>query len=131
VTSALAHWLKFNAVGVIGVGVQLVVLTLLKSGLGIHYLLATFLAVEATILHNFIWHERWTWIDRTAGAAGILKRLVRFNLANGLVSLGGNLGLMWFFVSRLHLNYLFANLAAIALCSIVNFVVSDKLVFLK
>jgi putative flippase GtrA len=131
VTSVLAHWLKFNAVGVIGVGVQLVVLVLLKTGLGLHYLLATFLAVEATILHNFIWHERWTWIDRTAGATGVLGRLVRFNLANGMVSLGGNLGLMWFFVSRFHLNYLVANLVSIVLCSIVNFVVSDKLVFLK
>jgi putative flippase GtrA len=130
-TSVMTHWLKFNAVGVVGVGVQLAVLTLLKSGLGVHYLIATVLAVEATILHNYFWHERWTWIDRTAGSARQLKRLVRFNLANGLVSIAGNLGLMWVFVSRFHLQYIFANLLAIILCSIVNFVVSDKLVFLK
>ena len=130
-TSVMAHWLKFNTVGVVGVGVQLAVLTLLKSGLGIHYLIATVLAVEATILHNFFWHERWTWIDRTAGSARQLKRLVRFNLANGLVSIAGNLGLMWLFVSRFHLQYILANLLAIIVCSIVNFIVSDKLVFLK
>jgi putative flippase GtrA len=31
-TSGLVHWLKFNAVGVLGIGVQLAVLMLLKSG---------------------------------------------------------------------------------------------------
>ena len=128
-TTVLGHWLKFNAVGVIGVGVQLVVLSLLKSGLGLNYLVATLLAVEATIVHNFIWHEQWTWIDRTKSAAGILTRFVRFNLANGLISLAGNLGLMWILVSRFHLNYILANLLAIGLCSIVNFIVSDRLVF--
>ena len=130
-TSTLRHWFKFNAVGLIGVGVQLLVLAFLKSTLNMNYLVATVLAVEATILHNFIWHERWTWIDRTRNASGILMRLIRFNLANGLVSLAGNLGLMWVLVSQFHLHYLVANLIAIIMCSIVNFIVSDKLVFLK
>ena len=62
--SGLVRWLKFNAVGAIGIAVQLAVLTLLKSGLGLNYLLATALAVEVTVLHNFFWHERFTWGDR-------------------------------------------------------------------
>jgi putative flippase GtrA len=60
------RWGVFNIVGLIGIGVQLVMLVVLKGWLGIHYLAATVLAVEAAILHNFIWHERWTWVDRTA-----------------------------------------------------------------
>lgn len=48
------HWLKFNAVGGMGIGVQLITLTGLKSGLHIDYLLATALAVEAAVVHNFI-----------------------------------------------------------------------------
>ena len=128
-TSVLRHWLKFNAVGLIGVGVQLLALAALKALLGMNYLLATLLAVEMTILHNFVWHERWTWIDRTKESSGILLRLLRFNVANGLVSLAGNLGLMWLLVSRFGLHYLVANMIAIVLCSIVNFVVSDRLVF--
>ena len=128
-TTVLRHWLKFNAVGIIGVVVQLVVLTLLKSGAGLNYLVATFLAVEATIIHNFVWHERWTWADRTKNVAGMLTRLVRFNLANGFISLVGNIGLMWVFVSRMHLNYIAANLVAIIVCSLLNFAVSDRLVF--
>ncbi len=32
--------------------------------LGPHYLVATALAVEMAVLHNFFWHRRWTWADR-------------------------------------------------------------------
>ena len=58
------RWLKFNAVGAAGIGVQLAVLVSLRAGLHLHYLLATALAVEATVLHNFFWHKRFTWADR-------------------------------------------------------------------
>jgi putative flippase GtrA len=60
---------------------------------------------------------------------GVLGRLVRFHLANGLISVAGNFVLMWAFVSRLHLHYFLANVTAIATCSIVNFLASDRLVF--
>jgi putative flippase GtrA len=123
-------WLKFNAVGLIGIVVQLVVLTILKTGLDVNYLTATIIAVEAAVLHNFAWHERWTWSERTrSNASGTLGRLLRFHLANGLISIAGNLFLMWLFVSRLHLHYFLANLVAIATCSILNFLASDRLVF--
>ena len=35
--STFRVWLKFNAVGLIGIGVQLVILSLLKTGLGWDY----------------------------------------------------------------------------------------------
>jgi putative flippase GtrA len=54
------RWFKFNSVGAIGVGVQLAVLTLLAGQLGVNYLVATALAVETAVLHNFVWHEKWT-----------------------------------------------------------------------
>lgn len=129
-TGTLRTWLKFNAVGIVGVGVQLLVLTLLQGGLKVNYLVATFLAVESAVLHNFAWHERWTWVERTRGnAGGVVGRLIRFHLANGLISIAGNLVLMWIFVSQLHLHYFLANLLAIGTCSIINFFASDRLVF--
>ena len=126
---ALQYWLKFNAVGVIGIGVQLLVLAILTSGAGIHYLPATFFAVEAAVLHNFIWHERWTWADRRLGSGGIFSRLVKFNLANGLISLLGNFALMWLLVGQFRVHYLPANILAIGACSLVNFFASDRIVF--
>jgi putative flippase GtrA len=131
-TNALRRWLKFNAVGAAGIGVQLAALALFRSGLELNYLLATFLAVESAVVHNFFWHERWTWAERTrmrAARRQVVIRFFRFNIANGAISVAGNLALMWFFVDRLHLHYMPANLMAIATCSIVNFVASDRLVF--
>jgi putative flippase GtrA len=132
VTGTLRIWMKFNAVGLFGIGVQLAVLTALKSGAGVNYLAATVIAVETAVLHNFFWHERWTWLERTRCAAGGMPgRLARFHVTNGLISIAGNLTLMWVFVSRLHLHYFLANIIAIATCSILNFLASDRIVFRK
>ena len=124
----MKRWLKFNAVGCAGVCVQLAFLAVLKSGLQVHYLLATLLAVEAAVLHNFVWHELWTWKDRT-GAGSVLTHLVGFHLSNGLVSMLTNLVIMRLLVGRAHLPYLASNLAAIAAGSLLNFFLSDLVVF--
>ena len=124
------RWLKFNAVGGLGIGVQLAVLLGLKSGFHLGYLLATALAVEAAVLHNFLWHERYTWADRVQPSwRKSLPRLLRFNLTTGGVSIAGNLVLMKVMVGLGHVNYLAANAVAIALCSLVNFLLSEEWVF--
>ena len=123
------RWLKFNLVGALGIAVQLAALAALTAA-GLGYLAATALAVEAAVLHNFLWHERMTWRDRSTPLfRQMLVRLLRFQLANGLISLLGNLALMRLLVGVLHLPVLWANLGAIAVCGVVNFMVSDRLVF--
>lgn len=125
------RWLKFSAVGWMGIVVQLTILTIATGYVGVHYLLATALGVESAILHNFFWHERWTWRDRgLIGAAGRWRRWMRFNLTSGLVSITGNLVFMRLFVGELGLHYIVGNLASIASCAILNFIISDRLVFL-
>ena len=121
------RWLKFNFVGLIGIGVQLLALALLKSALHVNYLLATALAVEAAVLHNFLWHERFTWADRVAKAR--LAQFIKFNLTNGAISIFGNLLLMRFFAGSLRVPYLAANLVTITCCSVFNFMVGDRFVF--
>ena len=124
------RWLKFNTVGVLGIAVQLAVLLGLKNGLHLGYLYATALAVEAAVLHNFLWHERYTWADRVQPSwRRSLSRLLRFNLTTGAVSIAGNLALMKLLVDLGHVNFLLANGVAIVVCSVVNFVVSDRIVF--
>ena len=127
----LFRFVKFSAVGWMGVLVQLTALALLKEAASLHYLVATALAVESAILHNFLWHERWTWGDRGLLASpGRLSRLVRFNSTTGLVSIGGNVVFMRFFVGELGLPLLVGNLASIGSCALLNFLVSDRFVFL-
>lgn len=131
----MVRWVKFNLVGGVGIVVQFVLLFVLKSLLHMEYLLATALAVELTVLHNFIWHERYTWLDRTRGNQPVSSerkwpaRLLRFNLSNGAISIAGNLILMTLLVGSGHLNYMLANGIAIVACSLANFVVSDEWVF--
>lgn len=121
------RWWKFNAVGAMGIVVQLIALTLLKSGLHVNYLIATAFAVEAAVIHNFFWHERYTWADRESTSRVI--RFAKFNLSNGAISILGNVALMRMLVGAIGLNYFVANALSIAGCSLLNFVVSDRLVF--
>jgi putative flippase GtrA len=124
------HWIRFNAVGIIGFAVQLMVLTGLLR-LGVDYLAATVIAVEAAVLQNFFWHERWTWRDRQVGTTCRVERLWRFHLLNGLISVLGNLALMRLLVGELGMAALPANLLAVLVCSIVNFTAGNTLVWAR
>ena len=127
---AFFRWLKFNFVGGVGITVQLAALAFFRSVLHLDYLVATALAVETAVIHNFLWHERVTWADRPAERLiHSLTRLAKFNASNGLVSLAGNLIIMRALVGQFHMNYVVANLIAVATCSIVNFLLSDRFVF--
>jgi putative flippase GtrA len=126
----MRRWLKFNAVGALGIGVQLVTLSCLKVLFQLDYLLATALAVEAAVVHNFLWHERYTWAGRVHPSwRSSLPRFLRFNLTNGAASIVVNLAMMKLLSGLGHVNYLAANGVAIALCSLVNFTISEVWVF--
>jgi putative flippase GtrA len=129
VKPGLASWLRFNVVGIVGVGVQLAILAALRSGWGLSVRVSTIVAVECTVLHNFFWHERWTWGHRKLDVRGLPGRLLRFNVSNGLISIVGNVVLMEFLAVRLNLNYMIANIVAIIACSLLNYFVSDRMVF--
>jgi len=116
------RWLKFNAVGIAGAAIQVTLVWLLTRG-GMHYLIATAIAVEVAILHNFYWHVRWTWKGRHPS-------LLRFHLANGLVSILSNLALMRLFTGGMGIGPVPANLAAISITSLANFLLGDRWVFL-
>lgn len=129
-TPTVRRWMSFNAVGALGFVLQLGTLAVLKGGLGLDYLVATGLAVEVSVLHNFLWHERWTWADRRSpDGERVAERLARFHGATAVISIGGNLGLTWLLVSQTGLHYLLANIVAVGGCSILNFMASDNIVF--
>jgi putative flippase GtrA len=121
---------RFAVVGALGIVVQVATLALLVR-LGSQYLVATALAVEAAVLHNFAWHHRYTWRDRgSMGAKQIGVRMARFHLSNGLISIAGSLLLMRWLVGELGMGVIVANLVTIAACSLANFLASDRWVFL-
>jgi len=130
--SSWRRWLKFNFVGIIGFGLQLGLLALFVHALRWNYLLATAVAVELTVIHNFIWHERYTWASRKASSGRMSERLGRFlhfNLTNGAVSLIGNLLLMRVLSGELGLPYLASNAISVVACALLNFLLCDYWVF--
>lgn len=127
--SSTRRALRFYAVGGLGIAVQLGALAALTHA-GLHYMVATALAVEAAVLHNFVWHQHYTWGERRShGTAAYWWRLLMFNSTTGLVSIGGNVILMRLLVGEAGLRPLIANVVAIASCSLLNFLVSDRAVF--
>lgn len=123
--NTLIRWGKFNLVGSMGMVVQLCALALLNRWTAGHYLFASAVAIEITLLHNFLGHLHYTWRDRRDRSA-LLAQLVRFHLSNGLVSMVGNLALMRILVQQAHLPLLVSNSIAILCCSIVNFCLGDR-----
>jgi putative flippase GtrA len=121
-----SRFVVFNTVGALGVAVQLGSMALLTGVAKVHYLPATVIAIAAAVVHNFLWHRRWTWGDRRVPAR---RSLVRFALTNGVVSLAGNLGVMATLVSGAHVSPVPANIVAIALCGLLNFWLGDTFVF--
>jgi putative flippase GtrA len=120
----------FALVGCAGFVVQLSALEAFTVGLGVPHLLATAGAVEVAILHNFAWHERWTWADRTARAPrGAWRRFGRFHMSSGAVSLVGNLVITAGIVALAGAPLLLANTLAVGACTALNFVAADRLVF--
>src|SRR5437016_12830996 len=92
----MIHFIRFNLVGVFGFALQSGALFILThSAYPVGYLAATAAAVELAVLNNFIWHQRWTWKDRPSATTGeTLRRLLKFNITNGAVSIAGNLVFM-------------------------------------
>jgi putative flippase GtrA len=122
----------FVAIGAAGFATQLASLHLLVSYTGVHYLLATALAVEAAILLNFLCHSQWTWRDRVRAGADArthLSRLARFNALSALSSVAGNVAFTAVLVYTLDVPVVAANAIAVALVSTINFTGLDRWVF--
>jgi putative flippase GtrA len=118
--NTILRWLKFNLVGALGMMVQLAALAVFHRAMPGHDSLAVAAAVELTLLHNLVWHLRYTWLDRS-GQMSWLRQCLRFHLSNGLVSLAGNLVLMRLLAQGTHVPLLVANAMAILCCSVANF----------
>ena len=127
--TTVARWVAFNVVGLAGMAVQLLVLAILTRVFHTPVAAATLLAVEMAVLHNFWWHERWTWRERPSSTAGErLRRLMRFHAFNGTVSLIGNV-CVTVVLSSAGLDPVLANVVAIIACALVNFGAGEWLVF--
>lgn len=121
---------RFNLVGLAGAGVQLLVFDFLLRALHLPGVTATPIAVEIAVLHNFLWHERFTWRDRElSGMRERAVRLWRFHAGNGLISVLGNSAVTYVLMDWVNAPPLLAAVAAIAVCAPANFLLADRWVY--
>lgn len=116
---------RFAIAGSIGFAVQIGLLAALTA-IGVNYLVATAIAVEAAILVNFVQHQHWTWKDRRGST---MDRLLHFNTFVGVTSIFGSIFLTAYFVEALGLHPIAANVISIVALSAINFIGADRLVF--
>ena len=121
------RWIRFNVVGVAGFAVQIVTLSLLVRCAGLTTSVAVAVAVMVAVSHNFVWHEHFTWPNQPRD--GRLRRWLSFHVSTGVLSVITNVGATTLVMTLTGLPVVAANIVAVALASIVNFLVSDRLVF--
>ncbi len=125
------RFLRFGVVGFSGVFVDMSVLYLLHdpSTLGLGLTRSKIIAAEIAIINNFIWNDAWTFGDMSRQQSGWRKRglrLLKFNLVC-LLGLSLNVLLLNLLFNILEINYLLANLLAIAAVTFWNFWINLKL----
>ncbi len=117
--------LKFGIVGGSGIFVNEGLLWFFTEIMGFFYLLSGLIAVEASILSNFLFNDVWTFSDRRNGS--FMNRMLKFNFARGIIILI-NVGILWALTS-LGVNYLIANLIGIITATIFTYASSLKWVW--
>ncbi len=122
--------LRFGIVGGTGVVVNYGFYVLFHDYFGIYDLAALVLAIELSILNNFIFNERWTFKDRSRGdAVTYLRRMLAFNLSSGIVAFSVQVLNQWVETRIFNVWDKVALIIGIAFGALVNYFVSNHLIF--
>ena len=122
-------FLKFCVVGLIGTIVNEGLLYFLTSRANLAYFYSGAIAIETSIITNFIMNNYWTWKSRETHQ-GFFKKLSKYNLVS-LLALTINLGVLISFTEIFKINYLISNLIGIVLAIGINFSINNKWTFKK
>jgi Predicted membrane protein len=126
----LRKWVRYNAIGLMGLGLQLILLFLLTRFVHLNYFVATLFAVQCALIHNFLWHQRYTWKENVVRSKKeSVMRFVRFNSSSGTLAIISNLGFTALLVQIVHLPLVVCNLMAIGICNVANFLFANNFVF--
>jgi putative flippase GtrA len=119
----------FSLVGVGGFVLQVGTIALLTRGLGWPSLIATAAGLEIAAFHNFIGHNQFTWKESPpCSGREWIRRYLRYQVAK-TASLGASLALTMIFSTTTPLPLEIANTIAVVLCSLPNYLLTERLVF--
>lgn len=120
----LARFLKFAAVGAVGVVVNTAALYLLTTYVFGErlYLAAAAISLELSILNNFFLNDRWTFRDKAAPGS-VPQRLIKFH-GSRLLGAVTTIVILYLLTDLLHLYYILSNLVGIGAGTLVNYLTS-------
>ncbi|RYX96771.1 MAG: GtrA family protein [Comamonadaceae bacterium] len=132
----VARWrfIKFGLVGASGTVINIAVLYLAQEFLlrqiaDFHERLNYSIAIAITVatISNFYWNRRLTWRDRRqSNRQPALRLFVKYVMAAALSIAVQSLLTKWL---ALHMHYIVANIVAIVLASVCNYIANDRLTF--
>jgi putative flippase GtrA len=117
---------RFVVVGSVAAGVQLVLLWLFVDAGGLNYLLGAVIAIECTIVFQYVLNNAWTFrTTRNTGRLEYAVGLLKTNVVRG-TAMPIQLGVLFLLVEWLGLSYLPANGFAIAISGIYRYVLDAR-----
>jgi putative flippase GtrA len=122
------QFLRFCLVGASGVGVNALIMWLLYTGLGLHYLLSSIGAFTVASINNFLLNKSLTFADKGWALSRLISQYARF-LAVSLLGLGINLAVLAALVEIFKLNAVLANLVGVLAATVSNFLGSKFVAF--
>ncbi|MFP4118709.1 MAG: glycosyltransferase [Candidatus Woesearchaeota archaeon] len=120
-------FLKFAVVGTSGAIVNFGLLIALTEIAGMYYVFSSAIAVETSIVTNFLLNNFWTW-RKNNHENGFFGRFLRFNLVS-LVALALNVSVLYLLTEYVGLWYVLANFFGILAGMLVNFTINDRWTF--
>jgi dolichol-phosphate mannosyltransferase len=125
---SLARFVRFGVVGASGVVVNQGLLMLLHGSFGAPLLLASIIAIEVSILTNFLLNHVWTW-RLSLRVPGLLRRCLQYHAAAVMAAFAGNVIVLMAAVELFGVDYRLANLVGIAVGTVINFTAGELWIF--
>ncbi|MEA2053544.1 MAG: glycosyltransferase family 2 protein [Candidatus Thermoplasmatota archaeon] len=127
----IMRFVKFGLVGGSGVLVNLGLLWLITERFGMFYLFSASIAIELSILSNFILNDLWTFHDRgKKGMKNAFRRFLKFNLISS-PAFPMQLGIMGLLKEFFGYYYMWAAFIAIVIVFIWNFAANNLWTWFK
>lgn len=118
--------LRYSFVGGIAYGVDFSSLFFLTEVIKIHYLISAAIAFTLGLLTNYSLSIIWVFPQRTLNNKRI--EFLIFSII-GLVGLGLNEGIIWFFTEMIHFHYLLSKILSTVVVFSWNFLARKKMLF--
>jgi len=124
------RFIKFCIAGFSGVFVNEAILFILTEFAGLLYLFSSLIAIEASIISNFLVNDIWAFKDlKKRGTRNFILRISKWNLARILTGIV-NLAILYF-LTEAGINYLISNLIGIIIATILAYSMSLSWVWKK